>query len=61
MGERGSIAKKTKECLVKWVGDDEASWQPVCDIDDNLEALIEFKAAKGVKAVQEREGSHTVT
>ena len=32
----------------------------MCDVDDNLEALIEFKAAKAVKAVQEREGPYTV-
>ena len=57
--ERGSKAKGTKQYLVKYEGEDKPSWQPAEDIDDNLEALLEFKAKKGVKAIQEREGSVT--
>jgi len=46
LDERGSKKKGTKEYLIKYANTVEPSWQPHEDIDDECEALIEFKGKK---------------
>ena len=51
IAERGSLAKKTKEYLVRYEGYPEPLWQPAHCIDDNLEALVQFKSKKKKKLI----------
>ena len=54
--ERGNKKKGTKEYLVKYAGTVEPWWQPSENIDDECEALIEFKSKKTTAAARQSGG-----